>query len=354
MTDNSSRACRVTGVGESIVDVIAECDDSALAELGLAKGTTHLVGMERRAELLERFGEGGTLSAGGSVANTMRTLGMLGLRATLAGKARDDGHGRFFAQSMADAGVGFPNPLMAEGDPTSVCVVLVTPDGERTMNTNINPSSVMDPVSARPDLIGGSDIAFIEGYMAESAPEAVDAAINAAKGKARAGMSLADAECVGRNLDAFRGFAARLDFCIGNEAEWRRLLGAGDGTGIEGALEEWMRDGASCPIAACTLSGKGAVAAARQRGNSFVIARASGPEWPKPLDTTGAGDQFAAGFIHGLAKGWGVGRMAEAGNMLAGRVLDRRGAHLERADADWFIHEWVMEDLRTGRRDGGV
>ena len=321
----------VLGVGESIVDVIVDCDDSLLHELGLTKGTTHLVDMDRREMILSMIGSDGKILNGGSVANTMCSLGKMGVSATLAGKAAADMHGRVFVDALAESGVNFPNPLMEGGDPTSLCVVLVTPDGERTMNTNINPSSVMDIERVRTDLIAGSDIVFIEGYMVESAPEAVDAAISAAADSgAMAGISLADAECVGRNIDAFKGFVNRLDFCIGNEAEWERLLVVDF---LEGASDALLK----CPFMACTMSERGARICRLENGMFRQAHHAPAHHVDSVVDTTGAGDQFAAGFIYGLLEGWDIGKMAAAGNMLAGKVIGRKGAHLDKDDIAEFI-----------------
>ena len=312
---------RVAGIGNAIVDMLCPVDDDFLDRHDIRKGIMQLVDRDR-AEALH-----GTMSApkqasGGSVANTMAGLAALGLTTAFVGRVRDDELGRFYAADMAAIGCDFVNAPVAEAqEPTSRCMIFVTRDGERSMNTYLGISSELGPEDVDARVMGASDLVFLEGYLfdKDKGKAAFQAAARACrKGGGRAGIALSDPFCVDRHRADFRQLVAgEMDFVIGNQSEWVSLYEAND---IEGALTQAA---AECPLVVCTRSGAPVVILSEGQRVEIPVAEVV------PVDATGAGDQFAAGFLYGLATGADLATAGRMGCMTAAEVIGHVGARPE-------------------------
>ncbi len=310
---------QVVGIGNAIVDVISNCDDSFLSLMGIEKGIMQLIERER-AELLYGAMEDRWQAPGGSVANTLAGLGNLGLRTAFIGRVRDDALGRFYAEGMARDGAAFPNPPVAEGElPTSRSMIFVSPDGERSMNTYLGISAELGPEDVDAGVAGDAEILFLEGYLYDK-PEG-KAAFTAAARACRAaggmaGITLSDPFCVDRHREDFRRLVRELDFVIGNEHEWESLYE----TDLSAALEQAA---AESGLVVCTRSGHDVVLV---RGKEEAVVPV---ERVTPVDATGAGDQFAAGFLYGLATGQSLEVAGRMGVAAAREVISHYGARPE-------------------------
>ncbi|MEM9755799.1 MAG: adenosine kinase [Pseudomonadota bacterium] len=283
----------VVGIGNAIVDVISHGDDTFLDHMGIQKGVMQLIERDR-AELLYAAMRDRTEAPGGSVANTIAGIGTLGLKTAFLGKVKDDALGRFYAKGMADGGTDFPNPPVS-GDvaPTSRSMIFVSPDGERSMNTYLGAGADFDEGDVDDGVAGNARFLFLEGYLYDKAEgkRAFTAAAAACRaGGGRAGITLSDPFCVDRHRDDFLALIKdEMDFVIGNREEWLALYQTEN---LDAALDEAR---AACETIVCTRSGDPVV----------VIAGGVRAEVPvrqvTPVDATGAGDQFAAGFLYGLA-----------------------------------------------------
>ena len=321
MTD-ASRAGPIVGIGNAIVDVISPCDDGFLGRMGIEKGVMQLV--ERaRAEALYGAMDERTEAPGGSVGNTIAGLGALGLETAFVGRVADDGLGRGYAAALAEAGTGFPNPPVAGAVlPTSRSMIFVTPDGERSMNTYLGEGADLGPRDVDLGLVRGASILLLEGYLYDKpgGKAAFEAAAAACRdGGGRAGITLSDPFCVERHRADFRQLARGLDYVIGNRAEWEALY---EVEGLDAALEAAAAD---CALVVCTRSEEG-VSLVAGGARTDVAARAV-----TPVDATGAGDQFAAGFLYGLATGRDMEACGRMGCIAAEEVIGHVGAR-PRAD----------------------
>lgn len=279
----------VVGIGNAIVDVISHADDSFLDHMGIEKGIMQLVERDR-AEVLYAAMQDRTQAPGGSVANTIAGLGALGASTAFIGRVRDDALGRFYADAMADAGTDFVNPPMPGAVPTSRSMIFVSPDGERSMNTYLGFGADLDAGDVPADAAQGAGLLFLEGYLYDK-PGGKAAFEQAARltrdGGGKAGITLSDPFCVDRHRADFQRLVGELDFVIGNVHEWEALYE----TDLEAALS---RAAAQTDVVVCTRSGEDVML---RRGDETVFA----PVHPvTPVDATGAGDQFAAGFLFGL------------------------------------------------------
>jgi sugar/nucleoside kinase (ribokinase family) len=310
---------QVVGIGNAIVDVFAQADDSFLELMGITKGIMQLVERER-GELLYAAMKDRRQAPGGSVANTLAGLGNLGLTTAFIGRVHDDALGRFYAHTMAEEGTDFVNPPVPGGDlPTSRSMIFVAPDGERSMNTYLGISSELGPEDVSDAVAGQASFLFLEGYLYDkpkgmAAFERAVALCHAAGGQA--GIALSDPFCVDRHRGEFRRLVKDLDYVIGNEHEWSSLYQ----TDLEPALKQAAADAG---LVVCTRSGQDVIVV---RGDETVTVPV---RQVVPVDATGAGDQFAAGFLYGLATGKPLAISGRMGCVAAAEVISHFGARPE-------------------------
>lgn len=309
----------VVAIGNAIVDVIATVDDAFLAANGVEKGIMTLIDAERTAALYAAMPTGREIS-GGSAANTMAGLGAIGAKGGFVGRVRDDRAGQVFAHDIKALGVHYDGPVLPDGAETSRCLVLVSPDGERSMSTFLGASTGLCVADIDAGLIGRADWLYLEGYLYDTleAKAAFARAIDAVKaGGGRAALTVSDPFCVERHRADFRRLLPELDLLFANRAELLSLYQTDD---LDTALDAVARD---VPLAAITLSEAGAVVV---RG----AARTRAPAVPvSVVDTTGAGDLFAAGFLAGLARGADDAICAAMGCAAAGEIIGHIGARPE-------------------------
>ena len=310
---------QVVGIGNAIVDVFSPADDSFLELMGIEKGIMQLVEKER-GELLYGAMKDRVQAPGGSVANTLAGLGNLGLTTGFIGRVHDDALGRFYASTMAEQGTDFVNPPVAGGDlPTSRSMIFVAPDGERSMNTYLGISSELGPQDVADDVAGRAELLFLEGYLYDK-PAGKQAFERAAKlcqqGGGKAGIALSDPFCVERHRDDFLRLVKDLDFVIGNEHEWCSLYQ----TDLSAALEQAAADSG---LIACTRSGHDVIVVRGAEQAVVPVRRVV------PVDATGAGDQFAAGFLYGIATGQSLAICGRMGCVAAAEVISHYGARPE-------------------------
>ncbi len=283
----------VVGIGNAIVDVISHADDSFLDIMGIEKGIMQLVEQDRSERLYAAMNDR-IQTPGGSVANTLAGIGSLGLPTAFIGRVRDDHLGQFYAQSMKDEGTDFVNDPIPGGEfPTSRSMIFVSPDGERSMNTYLGISTDLGPSDVPDSVAENAKIMFLEGYLfdKDAGKEAFLLASRLTRSNGgMAGIAISDPFCVDRHRpDFLRMIKDELNFVIGNEAEIRSLFETDD---TELALSKTAD---MCPLVVCTRSGD----------NVSLIQNGERVDVPVkrvvPVDATGAGDQFAAGFLYGLA-----------------------------------------------------
>lgn len=307
----------VIGIGNAMVDVISPGDDTFLDHMGIEKGIMQLIERDR-AEVLYAAMTDRVQAPGGSVANTLAGIGSLGLSTAFIGKVKDDALGRFYAKGMADAGTAFPNPPSAEAKaPTSRSMIFVSPDGERSMNTYLGAGADLGEGDVPVGLFAQAKVLFLEGYLfdkdaGKSAFRAASVAMHEAGGVS--GISLSDPFCCERHRDDFRSLIAdELDFVIGNEDEWMTLYQTDT---VEAALDQAS---AVCETVVCTRSGDPVLLRRGTERAEAPVARVT------PVDATGAGDQFAAGFLFGFAQGRPLADCGRMGVMAAAEVIGHIG-----------------------------
>ncbi|WP_298564922.1 adenosine kinase [uncultured Aliiroseovarius sp.] len=313
---------KVVGIGNAVVDVLTMADDSFLEMMGIEKGIMQLVERER-AEVLYGSMKDRKQAAGGSVANTLAGIGKLGLSTGFVGRVHDDALGRFYAEAMEMDGTRFVNPPVPGGElPTSRSMIFVSPDGERSMNTYLGISAELGSADVDPDVAADAEIVFLEGYLfdKDKGKEAfIDMARACRAAGGKAGIAISDPFCVERHRDDFLTLIEHeLDYVIGNEDEIRSLFEATD---MEEAL---AKTAAICPLVACTRSGDGVTIVADGERVDVPVERIV------PVDATGAGDGFAAGFIYGMATGADIRTCGEMGCTIAGEVIRHVGPRAER------------------------
>ncbi len=317
---------RVIGIGNAIVDVISHADDNFLDNMGIEKGIMQLVDRDR-AELLYAAMSDRTQTPGGSVANTIAGLGRLGIETAFIGKVKDDALGRAYAGGMETDGIAFPNaPAPAEA-PTSRCMIFVSPDGERSMNTYLGAGADLaaHDVPEAPFADGG--IVFLEGYLfdkeeGKTAFRRAAELMHAAGG--RAGITLSDPFCTERHRADFqRLIAGEMDVVIGNEKEWTTLYESD----LDAALGRAAED---CGMVVCTRSGASVILLAEGDRVEVPVERVV------PVDATGAGDQFAAGFLYGFGQGLPPETCGRMGVVAAAEVIAHVGPRPERSMREVF------------------
>ncbi len=310
---------QAVGIGNAIVDVISQCDDGFLSTHGIDKGVMQLIEADR-GEFLYGAMENRTQMPGGSVANTIAGLGGMGISTALIGRVRDDDLGRYYAASMTEAGTDFVTPP-APGDlPTSRSMIFVSPDGERSMNTYLGISTDLAPSDVSDAVVGAAGLLFLEGYLYDkpTGKAAFAAAARACRGGGgKAAISLSDPFCVDRHRDDFRQLVRELDIVFGNEHEWKSLYQTQD---LDAALGQAARESG---LIVCTRSGQDVVIV--QGGDSVSVPVAE----VTPVDATGAGDQFAAGFLYGVITGQSLAVSGRMGCIAAAEVIGHYGARPE-------------------------
>ncbi|WP_298429355.1 adenosine kinase [uncultured Jannaschia sp.] len=305
----------VIGIGNAVVDVISHADDSFLDQMGIEKGIMQLIERER-GELLYAAMTDRTQAPGGSVANSLAGIGALGLSTAFIGKVKNDALGRFYAEALRASGTAFPNDPMDVELPTTRSMIFVTPDGERSMNTYLGAGA---DISSRdvPDIFEGGGLLFLEGYLFDKDDGKTAFTEAAARMKAAGGRSaitISDPFCAERHRADFQRLIAEdMDVAIGNAAEWTTLYETDDLDRAVGMAAE------VCEIVACTRSGEDVWI---RSGDTRVTA----PVTPATVvDATGAGDQFAAGFLYGLASGRDLETAARMGVVCAREVIGHIG-----------------------------
>jgi len=312
----------VAGIGNAIVDVIARADDAFLAAHGLNKGTMTLIDGERAEALYAAMGSAREVS-GGSAANTLAGVAALGGKGAFIGKVRNDQLGGIFRHDIQALGVAFDTPPATEGEPTARCLIFVTPDAQRTMNTYLGAAVSLGPTDVDPETVQGAKVLYLEGYLFDP-PDAQAAFVAAARLAHAAGrkvaLSLSDPFCVHRHREAFQFLVeGHVDLLFANLAEAEAL------TGCRGIAEAADALAGKTEVAAITQSEKGALVLSggeRHRVDAFR---------PKQLvDTTGAGDLFAAGFLVGYTQGKALPDCGRLGALAATECIEHYGARPER------------------------
>ena len=309
----------VLGIGNAIFDVLVQTDEGFLATHGMTKGGMALIDETRAASIYRDMGPA-TKMSGGSAANTIVGIANLGARAAYVGKVRDDEVGRLYTHDIRAAGVAFETGAASDGPATGCSYILVTPDGERTMNTYLGAAQDLTPADIDEAQIAASSIVYLEGYLwdPKSAKEAFVKASTIAHGAGRqVALTMSDSFCVDRYRDEFLGLMRNgtADLIFANEAELHSLYQTSD---FDMALAQLRQD---VKLGVVTRSEKGCVVASAEG----VVAV---PAFPisKLVDTTGAGDLFAAGFLFGLVRNAGYEKAGILGGLAAAEVIQHIGA----------------------------
>jgi adenosine kinase len=312
----------VLGIGNAIVDVIARADDDFLVRQGMKKGAMALIDEPRAEAIYDAMGPAVEVS-GGSAANTIVGVASFGARAAFVGKVKDDELGRAFTHDIRAAGVAFDTPPAFEGPSTARCYIMVTPDGERTMNTYLGAAQDLHPNDIDADAVAGASVTYLEGYLWDP-PHAKEAFVKAAGIAHGAGrqvaLTLSDSFCVDRYraefLDLIRN--GTVDLVFANESELHSLYQTADFDSAVRALKADVR------LAVVTRSEKGCLVVSREASEPVPAAPIE-----RLVDATGAGDLFAAGFLVGLARGADHRTAARLGAIAAAEVIQHIGARPE-------------------------
>lgn len=310
----------VAGIGNAIVDVLAQGDGDLLARLRLEPNVMTLVDAARSEEIYGAMGPAVEVS-GGSAANTMAGVAALGGRAAYIGKVRNDQMGAVFRHDLRAQGVTFDTPAATSGPPTARCLVLVSEDGHRTMQTYLGACVELAPDDIDPAVAGGASVVYFEGYLWDE-PQAKRALLKAAgiahEAGHRVAMTLSDPFCVERHRDEFLGLLGKqVDIVFANEAEITSLYRCDFPSAIR-----TVRD--HCSLAALTRGERGSVIVSGEH----VVTVAAEPV-AKVVDTTGAGDLYAAGFLHGLTQGRELHVCGRLGSICAAEIISHLGARPE-------------------------
>lgn len=312
----------VVAIGNAIVDVVSPCSDDLIEKLGMTRGGMTLIDTDQARSLYDAMGPGREVS-GGSAANTLAGLAALGARCDFIGQVADDQLGEVFAHDIRAVGIDFATPARAGDPPTARCLIFVTPDGQRTMNTYLGASQFLPAEALDEAVIADAAVLYLEGYLwdPEEPRAAMRKAIAAAKNAGRkVAFTLSDAFVIERHGADFRAMieAGEIDILFANEHELASLTETGD-------FEEGLaRLAPKVPVLVVTRSEKGAVAIAGGE-------RAEVPAEPidKVVDTTGAGDLFAAGFLFGHVRNRPLGECLRIGAICACEIISHYGARPE-------------------------
>ena len=307
----------VVGVGNAIVDVITHATDAFVTEQGLAKGSMTLIGTERAHELYSLMGPA-IEASGGSAANTMVGVASFGGSAAYIGKVSSDILGTVFGHDMRAAGVSFDVPAATTGPATARCLILVTPDAQRTMSTYLGVSSLLEPADIDASTVEPGRLLFCEGYLwdVDLAKQAIVKAMDLARAAGRvSALTLSDTFCVERHRTEFRDLVAgRVDLLFANQAELATLYETHDHDAGVAAVS------ADVALTCVTLGPRGSLIVS---GSDVVEIAPVEP--PRVVDTTGAGDQYAAGVLFGLARGFDLAECGRLGSVAAAEVISHVG-----------------------------
>ena len=313
----------VLAIGNALVDVIIAAEPAFLEAKGIPKGGMRLIGAEEAETLYAAMGPGREIS-GGSAANTLAGMAALGSKTVFVGRVADDQLGGVFAHDIRAAGVDYATPVSTGGAPTGRCLIVVTPDGDRTMNTFLGACQELSEADLDAEMVAACDILYLEGYLWD--PAAPRAAMRKAISIARANnrkvaMTLSDVFCVEGYRDDFKMLLeSHVDLVFGNEHEVCALYQTSD---LDVAMAELAKHSATTVV---TRSAKGAVVIEGGRHHVIPAEPAS-----RVLDTTGAGDLFAGGFMAAMVEGRSLPDCARVGCIAAAEVISHYGA---RAEAD--------------------
>ena len=318
----------VLGIGNAIVDVIAHAEDAFLKENGLRKGTMTLIDAARAEDLYGLMGSA-TESSGGSAANTLAGLAALGGRGAFIGKVRNDQLGGIFRHDIGAMGVAFDTAAAIDGPPSARCLIFVTPDAQRTMQTYLGASAELGSGDIDEEVITTAAITYLEGYLWDP-PEAKAAFQKAARLAHEAGnrvaLSLSDPFCVDRHRADFLDLVeSQVDILFANEEEIMSLYRVDD---FDAALQHVR---GHCQVAALTRSERGSVIIS---GDEIHVIDAE--PVAHVVDTTGAGDLYAAGFLFGLTQGCGLHDCGRLGSICAAEAIGHYGARPEADPADLY------------------
>ena len=312
----------VIAIGNAIVDVMAPCEDALIEELGLVRGGMTLIDTDGARDLYARMGQATEIS-GGSAANTLAGLAALGANCGFIGQVADDQLGEIFAHDIRAGGIAFETAARAGDPPTARCLIFVTPDGQRTMNTYLGASQFLPAEALNLDTIASAQVLYLEGYLwdPEEPRAAMRAAIEAARDAGRkVAFTLSDAFVINRHGDDFRALidAGQIDILFANEVELATLTGEQDFDAGIAALAPKV------PVLVVTRSEKGAFAA-----TGGEVTHVPAEPIDKVVDTTGAGDLFAAGFLFGHVRGMDVAKCLRLGAICASEIISHMGARPE-------------------------
>jgi sugar/nucleoside kinase (ribokinase family) len=316
MTQHTKRF-DVTCIGNAIVDVLAQADDELLRRHGLPKGAMNLIDAETAERLYAIMGPG-IEASGGSAGNTASGIAMMGGRVAYIGKVADDQLGQVFTHDIRAAGVTYTTAPLRGGLPTARSLIFVTPDAQRTMQTFLGACTQLGPEDVNMDDIASSQVVYLEGYLwdMDRAKTAMrDAAIKAQAEGAKVSLTLSDAFCVARFRDEFLDLAERyVDILFANESE---ILSLYQTENFDVALQQVRKH---CEIAALTRSDKGSVVVNRDEVHLIDPVRGVAV-----VDTTGAGDAYAAGFLYGYTQGHDLATCGRLGSAMAAEVISHYG-----------------------------
>ena len=314
----SSTSLDVVGIGNAIVDVLVQTDEGFLQTHGLQKGGMALID-EPQAERLYKASGPGLETSGGSVANTMVGIAQLGGRAGFIGRVRNDQLGEIFSHDIRAVGARFDTPAATSGATTARCLIYVTPDAERTMCTFLGASTQLEPEDLDLSMVREAKVLYLEGYLWDS-PAAKRAFIAAAEACRQSGgqvaLSLSDGFCVDRHRESFLDLVnGHVDVLFANDVEIMSLYETDD---FDTAVQQVS---GCCKVAALTRGAKGSVVlSGDQRWDIGIVSLGD------LLDTTGAGDLYAGGFLHGYTQGESLERCGQLGALCAGQIVTQLGA----------------------------
>ena len=312
---------KLVGIGNAIVDVLSKESDNFLAAHGMAKGSMALIDEDQAEAIYKDMGPGIEIS-GGSAANTIAGFASLGGKPAFIGKVRDDQLGAVFAHDIRSLGVHYDTSSANDGLATARCLVLITPDAQRTMNTFLGASQALTEADIDAELIAAADVTYLEGYLWDP-PEAKKAflkAMDIAKANGRkVALTLSDAFCVDRYRNEFIDLVEnKIDILFANEAEIISLYQTDTFEEAAAILDQKVT------IAALTRSEKGSVIVANDERLEIPAATVS-----QVVDTTGAGDLYAAGFLYGIAYDLGLETAGKLGSLCAAEIISHVGARPE-------------------------
>jgi sugar/nucleoside kinase (ribokinase family) len=308
----------VLGIGNALVDVVASVDDAFIEAHDFPRGATTMVDLDRAEAVYADLPPAQEIS-GGSCANTIAGLASFGATVAFIGRVRDDQLGKVYTHDLRALGVHFDVPPATSGPATGRCLIMVTPDAHRTQCTYLGASTFIGPEDVDPDVVARAQVTYLEGYLWDQPPakDAIRKAAGAARGAGRqVALTLSDPFCVDRHREEFRALVAdEIDVLFANEAEICSLFEVDD---FDAALQRLRHH---CRVGALTRSERGSVVIA---GNEVHVIDAEPVE--RLVDTTGAGDQYAAGFLFGLTHGRDLATCGRLGSIAAAEVISHYGA----------------------------